>query len=116
MKQKKNDHYSRVSWHSVDYWLLNGFLVPERAYSALSELITLGRYPDLDTAIREGIRTVIEENASLLVRTDHKWIPQLASMDEAFKDPASAKPDNAGKEHLRFLNQMYQAMNKADGN
>jgi Arc/MetJ-type ribon-helix-helix transcriptional regulator len=98
----------------MNYWLQNGFLLPSRAYSALCELISLGRFHDLDAAIREGIRIVIEENSALLVRNDRKWIPTLSRMNEAFKNPSREKPDRAGEEHMRFLNQMYQSIAKAE--
>lgn len=98
----------------MDYLLLNGFLLPDRAHSALCDLITLGRFRDLDSAIREGIRTVLEENASLLIRNDRKWIPMLSRMDKIFKNAASAKPDEAGGENMRFLQEMYKAMDKAE--
>jgi hypothetical protein len=65
-------------------------------------------------AIREGIRIVLEENASLLVRNDRKWMRLLSHMDRIFKNAAPAKSDEAGKENLRFLNEMYKAMNKAE--
>jgi Arc/MetJ-type ribon-helix-helix transcriptional regulator len=111
---EKTDHYSRVSWYSADYWLLNGFLLPELAHSALSDLIRAGRFEGLDAAIREGLRVIVEENAPLLVRTDTKWVRLLSQMNKAFKDARRAKPDVAGAENLRFLNEMYQAMDKAE--
>jgi Arc/MetJ-type ribon-helix-helix transcriptional regulator len=114
-KKKAAGHYSRVSWHSMDYWLLNGFLLPELAYEGLGALIELGRFQSLDTAIREGIRVLLEENAPALIRSDRKWLRLLGPADEACKkDTATVKPDLAGEENLRFLNQMYQAMDKVE--
>ena len=111
---KSRLHRSSIHWYNMDHWLLNGFLLPDRAHSALCELITLGRFPSLDTAIREGVRIVLEENMSMLVRSDHKWIRLLSPMDKVFKDPAMAKPDEVGAENLRFLSEMYKAMAKAE--
>jgi Arc/MetJ-type ribon-helix-helix transcriptional regulator len=111
---KKRDHYGSIAWYNTDYWLLNGFLLPDRAHSALSELIRSGRFHDLDAAIREGIRIVLEENSALLIRNDRKWIPMLSRMDEIFKNAAFEKPDRAGAEHVKFLNQMYQSIAKAE--
>jgi Arc/MetJ-type ribon-helix-helix transcriptional regulator len=110
----KKDHYGAVSWYSVDHWLLNGFLLPGLAYSALCDLMRLGRFHDVDSAIREGIRIVLDENTPLLVRSDRKWLHQLSRMDDAFKEVACAKPDEAGAENLRRLNEMYEAMRKAE--
>jgi Arc/MetJ-type ribon-helix-helix transcriptional regulator len=114
-KKKVVGHYSRVSWHSRDYQLLNGFLLPELAYSALSELIRLGHFQNLDAAIREGLRILLEENAPALVRSDRKWLRLLGPADEACrKDATTAKADVAGEENLRFLAEMYKAMDKAE--
>jgi len=96
----------------MDYWLLNGFLLPTMAYSALCELTRLGRFQDLDSAIREGIRTVLEKNASLLVGSDPKWIRSLGHMERAFRDPRRVSPDRAGAWNLRFLQKMYAAIAK----
>ncbi len=115
-KKKAVGHYSRVSWHSTDYWLLNGFLLPELAYSALSELVRLGHFQNLDAAIREGLRIVLEENTPALIRSDRKWLRLLGPADEACrKDATTAKPDVAGEENLHFLGEMYKAMDKAEG-
>jgi hypothetical protein len=65
-------------------------------------------------AILEGIKTVLEENAALLVRKDQKWLRLLNNMDEIFKDAKGEKPDTAGAENLRFLNEMYKAREKAE--
>jgi hypothetical protein len=35
-------------------------------------------------------------------------------MNETFKNAAYEKPDTAGTEHVRFLNQMYQSIAKAE--
>ena len=114
-KKKETGHYSRISWHSVDYWLVNGFLLPELAYEGLCELVNLGRFPSNDAAIREGIRILLEENTPALVRSDRKWLRLLGPADEACrKDATIAKPDEAGAENLRFLAEMYKAMNKAE--
>lgn len=113
-KNKAKAHSSSIHWFNVDYWMQNGFLLPELGYSALCELVNLGRFESLDTAILEGIRTVLEENTSLLVRSDRKWIRRLNHMDEAFRDPSREKPDEAGAENLRFLNEMYKARAKAE--
>lgn len=112
--RKERDRYSTIHWYNLNYWLLNGFLLPSDAHSALCELINLGRFHDVDAAIREGIRTVIEENSALLVRNDRKWIPRLSGMSEGFKDARREKPDRAGEENVQFLNQMYQRMRKAE--
>ena len=114
-KKKAAGHYSRVSWHSMDYWLLNGFLLPELAYEGLGALIELGRFQNLDTAIREGIRVLLEENAPALIRSDRKWLRLLGPADEACrKDATTAKADVAGEENLRFLAELYKAMDKAE--
>lgn len=119
MKNKKpngkKNHYSAVSWFNGDYWLLNGFLLPELAYSALCELVRSGCFHDLDSAIRMGIKVIIDENTALLVRGNRRWIDQLTHLERDFKEnPAIAKPDNAGEENIRFLNQMYASMHKAE--
>ncbi len=112
-KKKTGGHYSRVSWHSVDYWLLNGFLLPELAYEGLAELIRLGQFQNLDAAIREGMRIVLEENTPALIRSDRKWLRLLGPANEACKkDAAAAKPDRAGEENMHFLEDMYKAMDK----
>jgi hypothetical protein len=67
----------------------------------------------LDVAILEGIRTVLDENAPLLVRNDRKWIRRLAKTREAFKNPAHAKPDVAGQQNLSALEKMHEAIEKA---
>ena len=113
-KKKSTRRHSTVHWYNRDYWLQNGFLLPERAYSALCELINLGRYGSLDEAIRAGIRTVIEENSALLVRSNSKWVNDLSHLDETFKDPSCERPDNAGAENLRLLDKMYEAIHKSE--
>jgi Arc/MetJ-type ribon-helix-helix transcriptional regulator len=110
---KKADHYSSIHWFNMDYWLLNGFLLPEVAHTALCELVDLGRFPDLDSAIREGIKIILEENGALLVRHDRKWLPQLADLREVFKDASNVKPDEAGMGNVRLLDQMREASEKA---
>jgi hypothetical protein len=35
-------------------------------------------------------------------------------MNEAFKDARGEKPDTAGAENVRFLNEMYRSMDKAE--
>ena len=35
-------------------------------------------------------------------------------MNRTFKDARHVKPDEAGAENLRFLNEMYKAMAKAE--
>ena len=57
-------HYSTISWYSTNYWLLNGFLLPELAHSAISDLIRVGRFPSLDAAILAGVQTLLEENCA----------------------------------------------------
>jgi hypothetical protein len=76
----------------MDYWLLNGFLLLGSAFSALCELIRLGRFHGLDAAIPESIRILVEENAPMLVRSDRRWIPGLNQMHEITEDAAHAKP------------------------
>ena len=98
----------------MDYWLLNGFLLLGSAFSALCELIRLGRFHGLDAAIPESIRILVEENAPMLVRSDRRWIPGLNQMHEITEDAAHAKPDEAGARNMHFLNEMYAVMRKAE--
>jgi hypothetical protein len=115
--KKKKNQYSSIAWYNTNYWLLNGFLLPELAYSAISDLILAGRVKGLDAALREAIRNLIAENTAVLVRTNAKWTKLLGEMDEAFKEnAAAAKPDNAGAENLRLLEKMYTARAKAEKN
>ena len=119
MKSKKKaqasrGHYGTIHWYNLDYWLLNGLLLPGMAHTALCELVNSRRFPDVDSAICEGIRIVLQENSPLLIRLDRKWIHMLSDMNTAFKDPARAKPDGAGEENVRFLNQMYESIRKAE--
>lgn len=118
MNSKKNqasrDHYGTIHWFNMDYWLLNGLLLPGMAHTALCDLVNSRRFPDVDSAICEGIRIVLEENSPLLIRLDRKWIHMLSDMNEAFKDPRRLKPDEAGEENVRLLNEMYRSMRKAE--
>jgi Arc/MetJ-type ribon-helix-helix transcriptional regulator len=109
-KAASSGHYSRISWHSMNYSLLNGFLLPDLAYSALCDLIRTGRFHNLDESIQAGIRLIIEENAPLLMRTDAKWIRLLSQMNETFKNASHAKADEAGTENVHFLKELYNAM------
>lgn len=111
MSNSKKPHL-RVSWYNTEHWLMNGFLLPARAHSALGDLVGLGRFPNLEAAVREGIRMLLEENSSLLIRNNPNWIHWLADIDEIFKDPK--EPDLAGKGNMRLLEQMYKAMNKVE--
>lgn len=109
---KPKNHHGSIAWFNMNYWMLNGLLLPSLAYTAICDLVNLGRVSSLDGAIREGLRMVIEENTPLLVRSDRKWIRYLSRMDEAFRETKREKPDNAGAENLRFLNKMYEARAK----
>jgi Arc/MetJ-type ribon-helix-helix transcriptional regulator len=111
MSNSKKSHL-RVSWYNMDHWLMNGFALPATAHSALAALVRLGRFPSLEIAIRQGIRMLLEENAALLARSDHKWMQLLADMDGIFKDPK--EPDVVGKANIRLLEQMYKAMAKVE--
>jgi hypothetical protein len=113
-RKTSRTHHSSVHWYNIHYWLQNGFLLPADAYSALGDLVRIGRFPSLDMAILEGIRSTIEGNASLLIQHDRKWIQRLAKIEKAFKDPRNVKPDIAGAENMRLLNQMYEAMDKVE--
>jgi len=110
----KTNHHGSISWYNMNYWLLNGFLLPGLGYSALCDLVRAGRFKSLDAAILEGIGAIIEENASLLVRTDSKWMHMLNGLKDVNKDPRHEKPDLAGAENVRFLEKMYEAREKAE--
>ena len=112
-KAKERRHYGTVAWYNLVYWLLNGFLLPGEAYSGLCALVNAGRFKSLHEAIREGIRSILDENASLLVRTDSKWMYAWKQMNGQFKGAVQAKPDTAGAENLKLLDKMYEAMNKS---
>jgi len=78
--------YARVSWYNTDHWLMNGFLLPSTAHSALGDLVRLGRFPSLDAAVSEDIRILLEENAPLLIRNDHRWM-RLLTWTESSRIP-----------------------------
>jgi Arc/MetJ-type ribon-helix-helix transcriptional regulator len=104
---------STISWFNGDYWLMNGFLIPHTAQMALCRLIDSGRFKDVDSAIREGIEIVIQENAPRLIRNDRYWLNGLRKIGELCEKAEKAKPDEAGLGNIRLLNRMYRAMEKA---
>jgi hypothetical protein len=114
MKQAKTTR-GIVSWYNTDYWLFNGFLFSELAHSALCDLITIKRFPDLDTAIGESILMLLEENSATLVRHDKKWLYLWGDLRKQFRKAPGAKPDRAGAENLRLVEKMHTAMAVGDG-
>jgi Arc/MetJ-type ribon-helix-helix transcriptional regulator len=111
-KKDSSGNRGRVSWYNIDNWLLNGFILPASAYTTLCELVNAGRFHDLDSAIREGIRTIIEENTSQLIRQDRGQMRRLMRINQDLENAAQAKPDNHGMGNMRHLNRMYQAMQR----
>lgn len=94
----------------MDYGLLNGLLLPDLAHSAISHLVHMKRFHNVDQAILEGLRLIIEQNAPLLIQSDEKWTRLLGKMNESFQNIQTAKPDQLGTWNLQVLNQMYDTL------
>jgi Arc/MetJ-type ribon-helix-helix transcriptional regulator len=107
-KKKARENYGTVHWFNMNYWLLNGFMLPSEAYSDICHLVNQGRYSGVDEAIRAGIKTLLLQNARFLPEQS------LGHLDKTFKHPAHEKPDKAGQYNVDLLEKMYASIQKAN--
>lgn len=92
--------------------IVNGLLIPGGALSAIDDLIGIGRYQNLEEAVREGLAIVIDENAPSLIRANKYWLRGLAGLKKIFSDTDKAKPDSDGLRNLNHLQEMYTAISR----
>lgn len=105
-----------ITWYNMSYWLVNGLLLKDKAWTALEDLIELGRYEDLGEALREGVRLLLLENADILGNTPHTALGrskiQIVESIVNLKTPGDMAPDTMGSYHRELLEEMYEKIRK----
>ena len=110
-KNSKNAGLLHQSWYNTEYMMIHGLKLPSLAIDAICDLITIGRYENLEQAIQEAVTIVIQENTPSLTRNKPTWYG-LKRIRDLSRLAQNAKPDNLGLRNLHYLEQMYAAIRR----
>lgn len=104
-----------VTWYNMHYWMVNGFLLGNSQWMALTELVPW-KYANFGDALREAVKLLLLENTQWLAACNKTGASKLTMMKNilATDRTEDMKPDEVGRFKLELLEEMYKKLQREE--